>query len=107
RPTRALPEQRRVRIEAADVDGAFFRRPFDEAVASRPGELDQHFDEIAMRDVLVTADVERFAVHRIVRAGDEKRLDGVFNVHEVANLRTVAEDLNLLIFEHQPDEPAD
>src|SRR6478735_8949790 len=51
-PSGAGAEQRRVRVEAADVYGLLVRGPLDERVASAAGDLDQHLDEIAMRDVL-------------------------------------------------------
>ena len=60
-----------------------------------------------MGNVLVAADVERFAVAAFAHSGDEKRTDRVVNVDEVANLGAVAENLNLLVFDRQPDEPRD
>ena len=59
-----------------------------------------------MRDVLVAADVERFAVTGVASARRAETHHGIVNVDEVAHLRAVAEHLDLLVLERQPDEPA-
>src|SRR4029453_17390211 len=80
-PTSSSSEQRRVRVETADVDGALLSWPFDESIAAAAGKLDQHLPQIAVRDVLVAADVERFTVPSIVCACDEKRFHGVLDIN--------------------------
>ena len=37
----------------------------------------------------------------------QERFDRIVDVDEIADLRAVAEDLDLLVLEHEPDEPAD
>ena len=44
---------------------------------------------------LVAADVEDFAVARVGRARAQERVGGIVHVDEVAQLRAVAEDLDL------------
>jgi hypothetical protein len=60
-----------------------------------------------MADGLVAADVEHFAVARVARAGAQKRIRGVVDVDEIAQLRAVSVDRNGLILDREPDEPAD
>mgnify|MGYP003693856247 CR=1 FL=1 len=60
-----------------------------------------------MADRLVAADVEHLAVARVRGARPQERVGGIVHVHEVAQLRAVAEDLNLAAFDREPDEPAD
>src|SRR6185503_7536959 len=106
RPAGALLEEGRVGIEAADVDHFLVGRPFDERVAARARDVDEHLDEIAMRDVLFAADVERLAVDGIARARRQERFDRVIDVDKIADLRAVAEHLDLAILERETNEPA-
>ncbi len=64
-------------------------------------------DEITVAHGLVAADVEHLAVARVRGAGPKERVGGIVDVHEVAKLRTVAEDLNLATLDREPDEPPD
>src|SRR5688572_28281099 len=65
RPSSLRSEQRRIGVEAADIDRFLVGRPLDEGVAAAAGQLDQQRDQIAMREVLFAADVEGVTVHRI------------------------------------------
>src|SRR5688572_19077530 len=107
RPSGSRSEQRRIRIEAADVDRFLLGRPLDEGVAAAAGQLDQQLHQLAMGDVLFAANVERFAIHRVGGARRQKRLDRVVDVNEIANLRAIAENLDLAVFERETHEPAD
>ena len=60
-----------------------------------------------MRDRQPAADVEHLAVARVARARPQERVRRVVDEDEVAELRAVAEDLNRLVLDCQPDEPAD
>ncbi len=55
----------------------------------------------------IAADVEDLAVARVGRAGAQERRRGIVDVDEVAQLRAVAEDLNLGALDGEADEPAD
>ncbi len=72
-----------------------------------PASSIRSVDEIAMARSARAADVEHLAVARVGRARPQERVDDVVDVDEVAHLRAVAEDLDLLSLERQPDEPAD
>ena len=60
-----------------------------------------------MRDRFAAADVERAAVAGVALSRQQKRLDRIVHVNEIADLRAVAEDLDLLVFEGEADEPGD
>ena len=72
-----------------------------------PATSMQQRDEIAVADRLVAADVEDFAVARVGRARPQERVRGIVDVDEIAQLRAVAEDLDLAALDREPDEPAD
>ena len=108
RPAGHAPELRRVGVEAADVDGFLVRRPVD--VTRRvplPAILDEQRGQIAMADRAIAADVEDLAVARVDRARAQKRVRGVVDEHEIAELRAVTVDFNRLVFDRQADEPPD
>src|SRR5687768_6521640 len=85
-PSRARFEQRRIGVEAADVDHLFLGRPLDERVAAAAGEFNQHLDEIAMGDVFVAAAFDRFPVPRVGGPRRHERLHRIVHVDEVAHL---------------------
>ena len=106
-PTR-LAELRRVGVEAADVDPLLFRRPRRRKRTDPvPAISSSSVDQIAVADRLVAADVEHLAVARVGRARPQERIGRIVHVDEVAQLRAVAEDLDLASLDRQADEPAD
>ena len=60
-----------------------------------PATSSEQRDQVAMADRLVAADVEHFAVAGVGRARPQERVGGIVDVDEVAQLRAVAEDLDL------------
>ena len=60
-----------------------------------------------MTDRLVAADVEHFAVAGVGCPRPQERLRGIVHVDEIAQLRAVAENLDLAPFDSQADEPPD
>src|SRR4051812_1296552 len=106
-PSERVRDQLPVRIEVADIDGLLLGGPLGEPVAPRAGRGDQEVHQIAVRDRLEAADVEDLAVRCVVRTGSEERIDRVIDEDEVTYLLSVAVDLNLASFNHQPDEPGD
>ena len=53
------------------------------------------------------ADVEELPVARIARTRAQERIRRIVHVDEIAHLRTVAVDVDRLVFDGEPDEPAD
>src|SRR5688572_2945566 len=107
RPSGLRSEQRRIGVEAADVDRLLVGRPFDEGVTAAARQLNEKLDQIAMGEVLFAADVEGVTVHRIGGARRQECVHGIIDVDEVAHLRAVAEHLDLLVLEREAHEPAD
>ena len=60
-----------------------------------------------MADRLVAAHVEHLAVACVAGARPEERVGGVVHVDEIAELRAVTVDVDGLILDRKPDEPAD
>ena len=60
-----------------------------------PASVDEELRQFAVADRRVAADVEHAAVADVGRAGAQEGVGGVVDVDEVAQLRSVAEDLNL------------
>src|SRR6185369_17745841 len=60
-----------------------------------------------MADRPVATNVEHLAVAAVAGAGTKKCIGRIVDVDEIAQLRTVAEDLNRLVLERETDEPAD
>ena len=96
-----------VRIEAPDVDPFLLGRPLDIPDRAGARSRDETVHQIAVAHGFVASHVEHLAVAAIGRAGAQERIGGIVDIHEVAQLGTVAEDLNLAALERKPDEPAD
>src|SRR5687767_4177533 len=107
RPARRPLESGRVRIEGSDVDAPLLIGPFNVFERSGARDVDQQGGEVAMSDGLTAADVENLAVARVAGARPEERVRRVINVDKIADLRAVAENLNLAPFDGLADEPAD
>ncbi len=75
--------------------------------AAGAGDVDQQRHEIFVRNGLRAADVEDLAVAGVGGARPKERIRGIVDVDEIANLGAVAEDLDLVPFQRQADEPAD
>src|SRR5204863_10006583 len=71
------------------------------------GDADEQCREIAMADRPIAADVEDLAVAGVARAGAQKRVRGIVDVDEVADLRALAVDLDGAIFNREADEPGE
>ncbi len=106
-PSGGSLEFRRVGVKAADVDDFLLGRPIDVCHLPGAGNPHEKGGEVSVADWLIATDVERFAVAGLGRPGAEKRIGRIVDVHEIAQLRSVAEDLNRLVLECQADEPAD
>ncbi len=107
RPAGGPLEPAGIGIKTADINRLLICRPFDESVSAASGELHQNLDEVAVGHVLVAAHVERVAVAGVGRARTQERIDGVVDVDEIADLRSVAEHLELSIFEDETNEPGE
>src|SRR5688572_7396877 len=107
RPARGPLESGRVRIEGSDVDAPLLIGPLNMFERPAARDVDQQGGEVAMSDGLTPADVEDLAVARVAGARAQKRIRRVIHVHEIADLRAVAENLNLAPFDGLADEPAD
>ena len=64
-------------------------------------------DEIAVRDRLDAADVEHLSVAGVVGARPQERVSRIVDEDEVAELRSVAVDLDLAVLDGETDEPGD
>src|SRR3954470_14350466 len=106
-PADGLLELRRIGIEAADVDPLLVRRPVDVTHTAAARSLEEQADQVAMGDRLAAAAGENVTVAGVRRACPKECIRGVVHIDEIAHLRPVAEDLNLLVLERKPDEPAD
>ena len=100
-------ELRRVGIEAADIDGLLLIGPLDVLDTPRACGVDEQRRELPVTDRVCAADVVDAAVALVTDASAEKRIDHVIDMHEVAQLRPVAVDLNGSSLEGQANEPAD
>ena len=60
-----------------------------------PARRDEQLRQVAVADRRVAADVEHPAVADVAGAGAQERVGGVVDIDEVAQLRSVAEDLDL------------
>src|SRR5436190_4391569 len=106
-PAGEVHELRRVGVEAADIDRLLVRRPLDVLDPAGAGDADEQCREIAMADRPIAADVEDLAVAGVARAGAQKRVRGIVDVDEVADLRALAVDLDGAIFNREADEPGE
>src|SRR3954469_16939822 len=106
-PTDDLPEARRIRVKAADVDRFLVGGPRYVPDAATAGHVDQQPRQVGVGRRLVAADVEDLTVDGVRRACPEERVHSVLHIDEIPDLRSIAEDLYLAAFERQSDEPAD
>ena len=107
KPAGSLSEFRRIGVEAADVDPFLVSRPLDERDRPAAGHAHEELRELTVADRLVSSDVEHITIAHVRGAGPQERVRGIVDVDEIAQLRSVAEDLDLTTLERQSDEPAD
>src|SRR5919201_2826962 len=77
RPPGCLLEARRVGVEAPDIDRFLLGWPLDEGVPPAARDVYQQLHQIAMRDVIIPANVERLSVAGVTCAGTQERLHGI------------------------------
>src|SRR5687768_14470609 len=106
-PPDSSHDERGIGVEVADVDCLLLRRPFDAAPPAGARGRYQQLDQVAVRNRLEAADVQRLAVRRVGGAGAQKRLGRIIDEDEVAQLAAVAVDLDFAVLERQSDEPGD
>ena len=73
--------------------------------AARAGRFDEQLGHVAQTDRLDAADVEHLAIGRVVGAGDQKGIDRIVDVGEVAQLRSIAKDRDVLAVHGLTNEP--
>src|SRR5678815_2115080 len=96
-------------VDASDVDGALFRRKRDESIGTFSGNSNQHLNQGCERDGTEPSEVEVVSNNGRVCAGDQEGIHDVVDITEPSQLRSIAEQLNLLSFNrefHKPPEEA-
>ena len=73
-PAERSRDERRVGVEAADVDRLLVRRPLDASNTSRAGDLDQQRGELPVADRAIAPHIEHFAIAAIARTRAKERV---------------------------------
>ena len=95
-----LGDARAIRVERPDVDAVLILGPGDQLDAARTTcSIDDAGGDLGQRMIEHVADVEDLA-DRLGCGCGEQRLDHIVDVHAIAALRSVSEDVDL-----SPDKP--
>src|SRR5581483_5964095 len=104
REARDLPV---IGVVVADVDRLSLAREGDEAEGPAAVDLHQELRQVLQADRRSGAQIQHLPERAVVRRRQQERVDAVLDVVEVAQLRAVAEDLDLVSEDEVPEPDAE